>query len=551
MADRAMADRTLQRFVVAHLLAVVGEWAALVGVFVLAHDAGGSSAVGIVSVCVLTPPIVGAPVTAWAIVRFGALRVRLVAFVVQALASGAAAGVVVADGPAPVAAGLVVVGLGTLVALRPSGAALLPALVRTTRQLTRSNLAVAHCDSASAIVGAICAAGLVSLGGPAAVFVGCAVASALSAATTAWRAPRLASRRDVRRQRRVLRTAATELRRRPGSLGVIAMSAASNVINGAFDVLIVVIALDALEFDDSAVGGFTALVGVGALVSTAVVTLAVRRANLGPTVLVSVVVAALGALAAAISLELPVVFVALPVIGVCMSAADNLAQILLQRSTDPRRLGPMFAGLGLTDAVAQVVGSVVAQVVVAVADAQAALAVVAGLVLVIAASSARSLRDADARADVPVVEMSLLGGLPMFDPLPAAGLEAVARSASREDVAAGTDVIVQGDVGDTFYVVSEGSFDVVMSGEYIRTVRRGGFFGEVALLADVPRTATVRALEDGVVLTVHREPFLMAVVGHDASLAVAAAHVRGLRLDDEVSILAADVPRVAEIGDGG
>lgn len=329
------------------------------------------------------------------------------------------------------------------------------------------------------------------------------------------------------------------------------MSAASNVINGAFDVLIVVIALDALEFDDSAVGGFTALVGVGALVSTAVVTLAVRRANLGPTVLVSVVVAALGALAAAISLELPVVFVALPVIGVCMSAADNLAQILLQRSTDPRRLGPMFAGLGLTDAVAQVVGSVVAQVVVAVADAQAALAVVAGLVLVIAASSARSLRDADARADVPVVEMSLLGGLPMFDPLPAAGLEAVARSASREDVAAGTDVIVQGDVGDTFYVVSEGSFDVVMSGEYIRTVRRGGFFGEVALLADVPRTATVRALEDGVVLTVHREPFLMAVVGHDASLAVAAAHVRGLRLDDEVSILAADVPRVAEIGDGG
>ncbi|WP_255985005.1 cyclic nucleotide-binding domain-containing protein, partial [Klebsiella pneumoniae] len=91
---------------------------------------------------------------------------------------------------------------------------------------------------------------------------------------------------------------------------------------------------------------------------------------------------------------------------------------------------------------------------------------------------------ADASADIPVVEMSLLRELPMFAPLPPVALEALARSATYEVVGPGVDVVRQGAPGDRFYAVAGGAFDVVMGGEHIREARRGSFFGEVALLAD-------------------------------------------------------------------
>jgi CRP-like cAMP-binding protein len=100
----------------------------------------------------------------------------------------------------------------------------------------------------------------------------------------------------------------------------------------------------------------------------------------------------------------------------------------------------------------------------------------------------------------------------------------------------------QGEPGDRFYAVVHGSLDVVMSGEHIRTAARGSFFGEVALLADVPRTATVTAATDGDLLALDRVPFLVAVTGSDTSRAAAWGVVRSLRLDTD---LPADAGAVA------
>jgi CRP-like cAMP-binding protein len=154
--------------------------------------------------------------------------------------------------------------------------------------------------------------------------------------------------------------------------------------------------------------------------------------------------------------------------------------------------------------------------------------------LVLLAFTLRGLRVADSGADVPVVEMSLLRRLPMFAPLPALGLEAVARAASTIAVESGQVIIKQGDAGDTFYAVLEGAFDVEMSGTRIRTAERLGFFGEVALLADVPRTATVTAISHGKLLAIDRVSFLVAVTGTDSSIQAAWGVVRSLQLESDL-----------------
>jgi hypothetical protein len=153
---------------------------------------------------------------------------------------------------------------------------------------------------------------------------------------------------------------------------------------------------------------------------------------------------------------------------------------------------------------------------------------------VLAVSLIRPLRSADDGADVPVVAMSLLHRLPVFAPLPTLALEAVARSAIELPVAAGEVVIHQGDSGDRFYAVADGAFDVVMSAVLMRTVRRGEGFGEVALLADVPRTATVTATQPGHLLAIERGPFLIAVTGHDSSRQAAWGVVRSMTFDSEL-----------------
>jgi CRP-like cAMP-binding protein len=140
--------------------------------------------------------------------------------------------------------------------------------------------------------------------------------------------------------------------------------------------------------------------------------------------------------------------------------------------------------------------------------------VISGTVVLIAGlASIGGLRAIDASAVLPERELALLRGIPMFAPLPSVDLERLARQMDLIAVPAGTDVIRQGDVGDRFYVVDQGSFAVLVDGEQVNTLDEGAFFGEIALLYDVPRTATVRALGDAAVWTLDQEEFLTTITG--------------------------------------
>lgn len=192
----------------------------------------------------------------------------------------------------------------------------------------------------------------------------------------------------------------------------------------------------------------------------------------------------------------------------------------------------VFGAIETSSGIGMLAGSISAQVLIGVSGPGAALAGIGVLFAALVVLLAGHLPRADEGADVPVVAMSLLKRTPVFEPLPVPELEAVARSAHELPVTPGQTIIHQGDPGDRFYAVADGTFDVHIADRHIRTIHRGGSFGEVALLADTPRTATVTATTPGLLLAIDRAPFLIAVTGHDGSHQAAWGAMHTLHFDE-------------------
>jgi hypothetical protein len=513
------------------------EWASMVAVLVYAFDRGGARATGLASLTLLAPQLVGAPVSAALTSTHPPQRVRLVGTAVEAVGYGLAAGAAAADQPVALVVLPAVLALGAVTTLRPTGAVLLPSLVRSTRELTQGNLWVGYADSLSALVGPLAAAGLLAAGGADAALAGCAALVALAFVLALGERP--VRRLDPAdggawRPGRALSGALDTMRTRPWTIGVLGVITARSAIVGFLDVVLVVLAFEELDLGPGGPGLLSALVGGGALVSSLVATGIVRRTRLGPWLAIGLGLAGVLCLVLGLATELAVALVVLPVLGLTSYLIYVLGTMLLQRSADPRVLGSLFAMIELVGGVGLLLGSGLAQALIAVGDVDLALiglAVVLAAVLVV---TRPALRRADDGADVPVVEMSVLHALPMFAALPPLELEAVARAAEHVDVAADEVVIEEGEAGDRFYAVAAGSFSIVMRGEHIRDARRGSCFGEVALLADVPRTATVSATEPGRLLAVDRRPFLVAMTGRDSALSAAWDFVQAMPVASEL-----------------
>ena len=120
----------------------------------------------------------------------------------------------------------------------------------------------------------------------------------------------------------------------------------------------------------------------------------------------------------------------------------------------------------------------------------------------------------DQEIEAPTAELDLVGGVPLFAPLSVAAKEHVAARLTKVDVAAGEVVVRAGEPGDRFYVVADGQLEISNGAQ--GKAGAGDFFGEIALLRDVPRTATVKATAPSHLYALEREDFLAAVTGHSA-----------------------------------
>jgi MFS family permease len=503
-------------------LAFVGfnaaEWGVWIAMLVFAYERGGATTAGLVAVAQLVPAAVFAPWAASLSDRHPPTKVLAAGYVAQAAAMGATAAVLLAGGP-PLAAYALAAAAATAVTMtRPAQAVLTPSLARTPEELTAANVASGWIESLS-VLGAPALAGvLLGLGGAGTVFAvmaGVALASALLVAPV--RGPGPAGGGAV--------TAGTLdglrlVAREPGPRALVWLLGVESLAIGALDVLYVVLAVGVLGHSGSTAGYLNAAFGAGGVAGVAVTVALVGRRRLAPALLAGLVLwaAALAVLAAAPSL--PAAFLLLAVAGVGRTTLDVAGRTLLQRISRPDALARAFGLLEAVSMAGLAIGSIAASGFVAVAGGRGAFVCVAAILPVAAAFVLRNVLAADA-AVLPVVEMARLRALRIFRPLGAPSLEALARALEPVEAPAGTTLIREGDGGDRFYVLAEGAVEVSRHGERVGELRRGDCFGEIALLRNVPRTATVTALTHVRLDALDKAAFISAVTGHDPSARLA------------------------------
>lgn len=286
------------------------------------------------------------------------------------------------------------------------------------------------------------------------------------------------------------------------------------VLLGAVDVLAVVLALGQLGLGAGGAGYLTSALGAGGIFGAGAALSLIGRRRLVPHLLAAALVCGLAFVVLGVWPAVAAAFVLFGIAGAGSIVFDVAAETLLQRTTPTHVLSRVFAFAEALSNLGWALGSLAVPLLVALGGVRVALIGLGALLPLFVVARLRVLASVDSEATVPVVEISLLRGMPVFSILPAPALEGLAQAAEPLTVEPGTDVIVQGEDADCFYAVADGRLEVRADGRPVATLDRGDGFGEVALLRSVPRTAMVRALSEAQLYAIDSEAFLVAVTGH-------------------------------------
>jgi hypothetical protein len=297
-------------------------------------------------------------------------------------------------------------------------------------------------------------------------------------------------------------------------------------VRGCLNVLIVVAAFRLLDGAGGTVGVLTAAIGAGGVVG-AIVSSTIHGNRLARVFSLSLLGWGLPIALMAPSPELVGAFVLLAIVGASNSVEDVSGFTLLQRAIRDDALSGVLGLIWGAAMGALALGSIATPALVRIVGAHAAFVAVGFLLPLLTVAGYRRLRALDAEA-VPTRQQHLVDDVPIFSPLSLAAKERLAARLVPLEVPAGATIVREGDVGDRFYLVDSGSVRITFAGGE-RESGPGDYFGEIALLRDVPRTATATAATGTRLYALERADFLAAVTGH--ALAEAAAEdVVGERL---------------------
>jgi MFS family permease len=515
-------NRDLRRLQLAWIGSIIGNWAYLVALVVYAYDQGGPAAVGIVGVLRMLPAAFAAPIVATLADRYPRKLVLIGSDLIRAALMVLAGLTIYLDGPAPVV--YLIVTLATVVGtvFRPAQAALLPSLARTPSELTAANVASSTFESVGSFAGPALGGLLLAATNAETVFL-------FNGLTFVWSAALVAAIRSSDSRSR------EQARRRGGLLGA-EMSAGlreifgnrdlrtlcglytgQTFVAGALSVLVVVSSLELLEMGDAGVGYLNAALGVGGLIGGFVALIAAAGGRLAVVFGVGVCLYSVPLVVVGLAPSVLSALIALSIIGLGNSLVDVNALTIMQRIVPDEVLGRALGGLQGMLLGSIGIGALVAPALIHVAGIDGALVVTGLLLPVLVLLTAGRLRAIDARAAAPA-GLELLRRVEFLAPLPEQSLEHLARSLIEVVQPAGAVLIREGEPGDRFYVIGVG--EVEIGG---KTFGPGEGFGEIALLQDVPRTATVTVVTDVTLYALERDDFIAAVTGHEPANAAAEA----------------------------
>jgi MFS family permease len=519
------ANPDLRRLQLAWAAVIVGHWAYLVAVAVFAYNVGGAGAVGLLVVIRTVPAALVAPFAAVLADRYSRVRVMIASNIVRAALIAGAGLCVYADTPAWIV--YAIVGIAMLVGtpFRPALAAVTPSVARTPGELTAANAVSSTLESIGYFVGPALAGLLLAAASPELVFFLTAAAFMLSALVISRvTAPAPAEQREGGQRKGIFSEALVGFRTVGGDSRLrilLGLFSAQTLVAGALTVLIVVMAFELLDMGEAGVGWLNSAIGVGALVgSIAALSLAGMR-RLSPAFIGGIVLWGIPLVLIGLFSEPVVAIVLLAVVGAGNSLVDVAVFTLIQRAVPDDVLARVFGVIQFLWISTFGLGGLLAVPLVDWLGADGALIVAGAFLPVLALLTGSKLLRLDAAAEAPGPELSLLRSIPIFAPLPGTPLEHLAARLVPLRVDAGTVVVKQGDSGDRFYVVVEGEVEVAVDGAVVSELGPGGYFGEIALIRDVPRTATATARTDVVLYALEREDFLAAVTGHAPSEAAA------------------------------
>jgi MFS family permease len=515
----------LRRSLLAFLLFNTAEWGVWVAALVYAYDLGGTSATAAVSLLQLLPAALIAPFAVSIADRVPRQRALAWTYAAQGLAMGLTVLFFWLQSSALLILGSVVLVSVSLSLSRPVYLAALPTFATGPSQLTAANSVSTMVESLAVLLGPVSAAAIMQFTGPAGVFAVFGLAQLIAALLV--RIPRgvtadplaVAARAPLRPPEWI--AAFAELRVRPDGLLLLGYLAGAHLLVGMADVLAVVLAFEILSLGASGPGMLISAMGFGGMIGAAASILLAGRRTLGPALAGALLLAGVPfALAGQATHVLPAVLL-LAAAGTGKSFLDVAARTLLQRSVDDHLLARVFGLQESLMLLALAAGAMLVPVLVGTLGARGAF-IAAGLMLpALGVLTWQRLRAIDAEAPLPARSLVLLRRTPMFSHLAAPLLEQVARRMVPIDLAAGDVVIQQGQHGEHFFIVESGRLDVSVDNRPRPSLGPGDSFGEIALMLDRPRTATVVAATDVRLWSLDRETFLATITGSPRAESVA------------------------------
>ena len=524
----------LRRVELSWATAITAYWAFIVALAVYAYNEGGATAVGLVGLIRVLPAFVSAPFAGLLGDRYRRERLMFVVSLARAVLMAATAAVLFAGFSSWVV--YVLAGAVALTAsmLRPIQSALLPQLARTPEELTAANLVLTTIESSGIFLGPAAGGLLLAATNSETVFAAAAGAFVVGAFLLAG------IKVEAAPERKAGVGFAREFFAGFGAIAqdrhlrlIIGLYGAQTLVAGALNVLIVVTALELLDLGNAGVGFLNSAVGVGGLLGAVAAFALVGRQRLASDFGIGLVLWGLPIALIGVFPQPAVALALLAVIGIGNTVVDVAALTLLQRTVPDEVLTRVFGVVQSVFVGTLGIGAILAPLAIAAVGIRWSMVITGALLPLLAALLWRRISALYVEALAPTRELALLRAIPLFKPLPASTIDHLASSLTAVHATPGSEIIRQGEPGDRFYVIASGEVEVTADGNHIGTLGPADYFGEIALLRDVPRTATVTAKTEVELFALDRDEFLSAVTGHAASAeaadAVVASRLSGLR----------------------